>query len=98
MEYRLLDLEDLSRQCKLSIVNDDEGTDIGSEALKVSLLYNEGKGINDIFYIFDSVTKKASGKVHLNVSYIVDPDSCPPQLAELASDMTFHIEREEPQA
>ena len=52
-------------QAKLSLVNEADGLDLGSESLKVALLYNDGKGINDIFYIFDPVTKKASGKVHL---------------------------------
>jgi len=80
IEYDLREVEDLSLQCKLSVVDSAEDTDIGSETLKVSLLFNEGKGINDIFYIFDPLTKKASGKVHLHVTFTPDPN--PPPVAK----------------
>ena len=61
----------------------------------MSLLFNEGKGINDIFYIFDPVTKKASGKVHLHATFIPDPNP-PPVVKQMSTtSMSFNVEKEQ---
>ena len=80
-DFNLESANTLGLNFKLSLVNEADGLDLGSESLKVGLLYNDGKGINDIFYIFDPVTKKASGKIHLQVTFTTHPEVPKPNLA-----------------